>query len=266
VSADAVVPGAGNPQALNRYSYVFNNPLKYTDPSGHDPLGDEWRNEFRERHGYDPTTEDEMIRLFSIAYPNEWDWNKFYDANGSRRSWDDIVNNVFRAAPSTRSWDTMPDALSNLLKAYTPEERDGFVQDVGFLYAGLQARSQRGIIINTRNGPESKAYWEIGAVNEQIFILPGGFKEMFYVSPTQGGNADADANVHHWAWAFTLGYNVGARLAVSINGLREYSQRANGWVDTSDIYIGERGAQMGASFWWGTDLRFLFQHYLRIGR
>ncbi len=34
ISADTVVPGAGNPQALNRYSYVFNNPLKYTDPSG----------------------------------------------------------------------------------------------------------------------------------------------------------------------------------------------------------------------------------------
>jgi hypothetical protein len=31
------VPGAGNPQALNRYAMVFNNPLKYTDPSGHDP-------------------------------------------------------------------------------------------------------------------------------------------------------------------------------------------------------------------------------------
>lgn len=29
------MPGAGNPQALNRYSYVLNNPLKYTDPSGH---------------------------------------------------------------------------------------------------------------------------------------------------------------------------------------------------------------------------------------
>jgi hypothetical protein len=35
VSADSVVPGAGKPQALNRYAYVFNNPLKYTDPSGH---------------------------------------------------------------------------------------------------------------------------------------------------------------------------------------------------------------------------------------
>jgi RHS repeat-associated protein len=35
VSADSIVPGAGKPQALNRYSYVFNNPLKYVDPSGH---------------------------------------------------------------------------------------------------------------------------------------------------------------------------------------------------------------------------------------
>jgi RHS repeat-associated protein len=37
VSADSVVPGAGNPQALNRYGYVFNNPLKYVDPTGHCP-------------------------------------------------------------------------------------------------------------------------------------------------------------------------------------------------------------------------------------
>ncbi len=33
--ADAVVPEPGDPQALNRYSYVSNNPLKLTDPSGH---------------------------------------------------------------------------------------------------------------------------------------------------------------------------------------------------------------------------------------
>jgi RHS repeat-associated protein len=35
LSADTIVPQAGNPQALNRYSYVNNNPLKYVDPSGH---------------------------------------------------------------------------------------------------------------------------------------------------------------------------------------------------------------------------------------
>jgi RHS repeat-associated protein len=37
VSADTIVPGAGNPQAFNRYSYGLNNPVKYTDPTGHMP-------------------------------------------------------------------------------------------------------------------------------------------------------------------------------------------------------------------------------------
>jgi RHS repeat-associated protein len=32
---DSIVPDYGNPQSLNRYSYVLNNPLKYTDPTGY---------------------------------------------------------------------------------------------------------------------------------------------------------------------------------------------------------------------------------------
>jgi len=35
VSADTLVPEAGNPQDLNRYAYVRDNPLRYTDPSGY---------------------------------------------------------------------------------------------------------------------------------------------------------------------------------------------------------------------------------------
>jgi len=35
VQADSIVPEPGNPQSLNRYSYVYNNPLRYIDPSGH---------------------------------------------------------------------------------------------------------------------------------------------------------------------------------------------------------------------------------------
>ena len=31
---DTIVPEPGNPQALNRYSYVLNNPARYTDPTG----------------------------------------------------------------------------------------------------------------------------------------------------------------------------------------------------------------------------------------
>jgi len=38
LSPDTLVPEPGNPQSLNRYSYVGNQPLKYVDPSGHSPL------------------------------------------------------------------------------------------------------------------------------------------------------------------------------------------------------------------------------------
>ncbi len=41
ISADTIVPGAGNPQALNRYSYVLNNPVRYVDPSGNCPTAEE---------------------------------------------------------------------------------------------------------------------------------------------------------------------------------------------------------------------------------
>ena len=35
LSADSIVPNPANPQDFNRFSYVRNNPVRYTDPSGH---------------------------------------------------------------------------------------------------------------------------------------------------------------------------------------------------------------------------------------
>ena len=37
IQPDTIVPDPGDPQSLNRYSYVNNNPVRYTDPSGHAP-------------------------------------------------------------------------------------------------------------------------------------------------------------------------------------------------------------------------------------
>ena len=35
ISPDSIVPEPGNSQGYNRYAYVMNNPLKYTDPTGY---------------------------------------------------------------------------------------------------------------------------------------------------------------------------------------------------------------------------------------
>ena len=37
IQPDTLLPDPYNPQALNRYAYVLNNPVKYTDPSGNIP-------------------------------------------------------------------------------------------------------------------------------------------------------------------------------------------------------------------------------------
>jgi RHS repeat-associated protein len=62
ISADSIVPRPGDPQALNRYSYVGNSPLSRIDPSGNADCaaGDNacwqsewgWKNRWYEAHGY----------------------------------------------------------------------------------------------------------------------------------------------------------------------------------------------------------------------
>jgi RHS repeat-associated protein len=38
ISPDSIVPDPNNPQSYDHYAYTFNNPLRYTDPSGHTPV------------------------------------------------------------------------------------------------------------------------------------------------------------------------------------------------------------------------------------
>jgi len=35
IQPDIIIPDPANPQSLNRFAYVYNNALRYTDPSGH---------------------------------------------------------------------------------------------------------------------------------------------------------------------------------------------------------------------------------------
>jgi len=55
--ADTLIPGAGNPLAWDRYAYGYDNPVRYTDPSGHFSeeqlkrwYGDNWKEVIAEKY------------------------------------------------------------------------------------------------------------------------------------------------------------------------------------------------------------------------
>jgi RHS repeat-associated protein len=237
IQPDTLVPDPANPQSLNRYAYVLNNPLKYTDPTGHDPLDAEWQEAFRAAHGRDPEWYDVLIRLFSIAFPDEWDWSKFYDPSGNLRGFD-VLEKVFTQPAQGRNWDNMPDVLARLAGWYKPNETEAYVRDIGTLFAGLPDRfEQPSTSTAVSEPPLPRHVW--------AYLQAGGMPQ--YLT----GVADRDANVHHWAWAFVLGYNRSI-LAPTINTVREIHQAGNNPIQAftnidslADILLGNRGALMG---------------------
>ena len=78
VSPDSIVPAPGNPQSLNRYSYVYNNPLGLVDPTGRSAewFDQAWLDEFRRVHGDDPDESDINYRYHSMnATSRGDDWS-----------------------------------------------------------------------------------------------------------------------------------------------------------------------------------------------
>ncbi len=70
VSPDVVVPEPGNPQSLNRYSYVYNNPLGNVDPSGHvsKDWDQAWVGRFKEAHDRKPNDQDWADYQYSLLH------------------------------------------------------------------------------------------------------------------------------------------------------------------------------------------------------
>jgi RHS repeat-associated protein len=72
ISPDTIIPDPANPQSLNRYSYVLNNPLRYVDPSGHTNCAADdracWDSRYYRAHGYRKNHEGEWQQVGNAEF------------------------------------------------------------------------------------------------------------------------------------------------------------------------------------------------------
>jgi hypothetical protein len=76
---DSIIPNLYNPQSLNRFSYVLNNPVRFSDPTGHKEYDEAgggipcYPGELAcqlQKDGYKPKTKEEIVEdLFLITPP-----------------------------------------------------------------------------------------------------------------------------------------------------------------------------------------------------
>ena len=226
VMPDPIVPVPGNPQALNRYSYVYNNPLRYTDPSGHDPLDEDWENEWHNNHpGQELTDHHRRLRLLSLLIKgsekdgswNDSDWAAFDKHDGLASALDPSnetgVERFARYTEELASW-------------YSPSETEQFVRAFGNLFADIPL-----------SGPWDEALKGTGYGMRRNYLLigPSGLKTEYLGDP-------GEIQSHHYAAFVVSGYYQGAARASFLNWLREL---ANRFQDSGDIALGIVGANHG---------------------
>jgi RHS repeat-associated protein len=255
--ADTIVPSPASAKAFDRYAYVENNPIRYSDPSGHDPLGSDWQAAFKRITGRQPDQNDIAIRLFSYAFPTEWALvkNKFYNADWSLNV-TEFASIFYNGNQATRNWSNMPDILANLAQQYKPWENWAYVRDVATLFAGITDRFRSPFdevaLYQAQEGQRNT----ISIYMTQNSLPPGLDLD---------SGSDLDGNVHHWAAYLLTGFTaqrksaigvilspvlvLGVNVARSLNLAREIwgADGANpndfAW---DDLYLGDRASVMGA--------------------
>jgi hypothetical protein len=237
-----VVPGAGKPQALNRYSYVFNNPLKYVDPSGHDPLDDVWENDFRRNHdGRAPTDGDRRDRLFSLIFHgsgpngswNDSDWAR-YSAD-KNKYWRGEIEWSGEMAPGIERFATHVDRLASL---YKPNERSLFVKAFGLMFASMPWDNPIASAWAVRDGTLVRARFE-----KYPFLSERG-------EDYRDGLSDDPDPSHHYAAFLYMGYFFSQEKAMALNWLRDGP--LSGRYSEPDLILGNIAAKQGELLWQGS--------------
>jgi len=101
------VPAPGNPQSLNRYAYTLNNPLRYTDPSGHYSINAQATTYLNSLN----KAQDFLDMIQAYLYLHEYEYTTDLEFllgiainDGGPEALEALANNVLGLAPGVVGW------------------------------------------------------------------------------------------------------------------------------------------------------------------
>jgi len=235
--ADTIVPGGS--QGLDRYAYVNNAPVKYTDPSGHVTCqGKNWDDGPQCKNNPSSHWEknieiDRQDWLFARAFrgsgkDERWtadDW-RIYHANRDYY-W---ANPDKWIHPDPKGLDGWVAHARRLASYYGDEDKEQFVRDFALLFGGVPYyKSVSDAAIAVARGPK------LPILNESSEGLASDYLE---------GN---DNQSHHYAGLFFAGYYTSPVGGFVVDYIRD-AMPFTGGLNPPDMYLGAVAAEDGWNF------------------
>ena len=181
-----MIPDPGNSQAWDRYAYTLNNPLRYTDPSGHNAYCDSGHADPEEcagmRQGLDlnasilfeyrgPLHETDDYRYFG-DYRGKWDYGDHPDIwHVSIDAYDDLGTNVYPVLPGVVTDIGWEASLGNYI-VIKHETDNGNVYSV---YGHLGTKKDNGNLVEDNAVVDKNT--PIGTLGNSTTVVGNGTKE-----------------------------------------------------------------------------------------
>jgi RHS repeat-associated protein len=257
IQADTIVPQPGNPQSLNRYAYVLNNPLRYTDPTGHvycqeDPYGELGPCMDDSGAGSSPgpvpipvstppqgTPTPEQIAANQPGAATPWSWGAMFAP--------DTVVTLYEGVEGASDYAV---GYVNAAEGYAIYKVLGKDGKEYWVAAGSAAALRKiGLNPGVANSPAAmKAIRAAGRGGDFIFFLAGGAASVGPNLVAHAGRGD------FWSWetATDLIVDAGGWLVSDVGGalIGGGVQVAVPWAPGGAAIAGEVGASVGLSLAW----------------
>ena len=144
------MPGYANPQNLNRYSYVTNNPLRYTDPTGHERLQD------------GPVDDDFSQSVFDDYEPLPDNDNEDDDNPGSDNNPDDLLLQDEFDECQTVTCKALSGDIYSMIELLIPSHLGWRIQIEGTIFIFSGTVGVNGVFNFVENQFGASADWSLG--------------------------------------------------------------------------------------------------------